>query len=195
MTREVQARAQQLLVHSRHQAEVLRLERPREAAPAEIVPHGIPAVSGNGAGAAGGPTIVCIGDPSSRLREALARVRESQPGARLEILGEGASPAGAGLAVELRGDPAGGSASAEVCDCIGAGIPVIVSDSGWGSELPEPVVLPVPADCSAIVLAERMTAALSDETLRAEVRSAQEAYAEEHSFARVAERYAELLGL
>jgi hypothetical protein len=40
-----------------------------------------------------------------------------------------------------------------------------------------------------------MTLALQDEDLRSRVRSAQDRYANESSFARVAERYAEVLAL
>jgi hypothetical protein len=56
------------------------------------------------------------------------------------------------------------------------------------------VVLRVPADSDAGILVERMRSAL-DEGERRAVREAQDAFAEANSFARVAERYAELLSL
>ena len=53
MSAEVQAHAQQLLVHSRHQEGILRLER-RGTAPVAIVPHGIPAIDRSANRAGGG---------------------------------------------------------------------------------------------------------------------------------------------
>ena len=57
------------------------------------------------------------------------------------------------------------------------------------------MVLTVPEECSADRLAERMLAALEDEGLRRRVNEAQDKYASDTSFARVAERYAEVLAL
>ena len=71
---------------------------------------------------------------------------------------------------------------------------MIVSELGWAAELPRPV-LPLAADCSAQELARAMAEALDDDGLRAEIRAAQDHYAAENSFTRVAERYAELLAL
>jgi hypothetical protein len=82
-----------------------------------------------------------------------------------------------------------------VGDLIAARIPTIVSDLGWQAELPDRVVLPVSADSDAATLAARMSSALDDKDGRRSVRQAQDAYAEANSFARVAERYAELLSL
>jgi glycosyltransferase involved in cell wall biosynthesis len=74
-------------------------------------------------------------------------------------------------------------------------VPVIVTGIGWLTELPADVVLPVPEECSPEGLADRMSLALRDEGLRRSVRTAQDRYATETSFARVAERYAEVLAL
>jgi glycosyltransferase involved in cell wall biosynthesis len=101
----------------------------------------------------------------------------------------------ADLAVQLRGGINGGEASAAVCDCIAARVPTIVSRIGWFAELPERVALPVDPDCSSSDLAQRMAEAIEDPDLRSGVREAQDGYAAENSFARVAERYVELLDL
>jgi glycosyltransferase involved in cell wall biosynthesis len=99
----------------------------------------------------------------------------------------------ADLAVQLRAGVKGPSAA--VCDCIAARVPTIASSIGSLREVPSPVVLPVPEDCSPRLLAERMASALGDQRLRDDIRIAQDAYAEANSFTRVAERYAELLAL
>ena len=100
----------------------------------------------------------------------------------------------ADLAVQLRSS-FNAAASGAVSDCIAARVPVIVSAIGWATELPPDVVLPVPEDCSAERLGERMVAALWDQDLRDRVIAAQNGYASDTSFARVAERYAEVLAL
>ncbi|HEX6586565.1 MAG TPA: glycosyltransferase [Solirubrobacterales bacterium] len=232
MSAEVQAHAQQLLVHSRHQEGILRLERPRDAAPVAIVPHGIPAIdpSGNGAGGGDGTRVVSIGVDARlpRLLEAFAEVASRRPGSRLTILSrlgaregaailEMATRLGIGgavelpgpiegeaywrtlraadLAIQLPGEAAGGRASEPICDCLAARVPVIVSDLGWAAELPRPVGLPVAADCSAHELAREMADVLEDDSLRTEIRAAQDRYVAENSFPRVAERYVEVLAL
>ena len=42
MTGEMQSNAERVLVESRHQAELLGLDRPQGAAPTEVVPFAIP---------------------------------------------------------------------------------------------------------------------------------------------------------
>jgi glycosyltransferase involved in cell wall biosynthesis len=101
----------------------------------------------------------------------------------------------ADLAVQLRSGVVGGTPSAVVADCIAARLPTIVSDIGWLGDLPENVVAPVPAECSAGRLAEEMGSMLRDEQRRSLSAAAQELYAAENSFARVAERYVKLLEL
>ena len=100
----------------------------------------------------------------------------------------------ADLAVQLRSSFNAG-ASGAVSDCLAARVPVIVTGIGWLTELPPDVVLPVPEECSADELAERMVSVLGDRGLQAKIRAAQDDYAREASFARVAERYAEVLAL
>jgi glycosyltransferase involved in cell wall biosynthesis len=101
----------------------------------------------------------------------------------------------ADLAVQLRTGAGGGEASGAVCDCIAARVPTIVSDIGWFGELPEPVVVAVPEDCDSNRLATEMEDLIGAEARRGEIRAAQDEYAKANSFARVAERYAELLSL
>jgi glycosyltransferase involved in cell wall biosynthesis len=100
----------------------------------------------------------------------------------------------ADLAVQLR-SPFNAGASGAVSDCIAARVPVITTGIGWSTELPEDVVLSVPEESSADGLATEMTGALRDQELRARIKAAQDRYASETSFARVAERYAEVLAL
>jgi glycosyltransferase involved in cell wall biosynthesis len=100
----------------------------------------------------------------------------------------------ADLAVQLRSGFNAG-ASGAVSDCIAARVPVITTGIGWSTELPPDVVLNVPEGCSPDGLAEQMAVALDDDGLRRRMRTAQDQYANETSFARVAERYAEVLAL
>jgi hypothetical protein len=97
--------------------------------------------------------------------------------------------------VVVRSDPADPAGWSAVSDAIAARVPVVAVGADWSDEFPEPVVLALPADATADLITERVDAATRDEALRAQVREAQEAHAAEHSFARVAERYAELLDL
>jgi glycosyltransferase involved in cell wall biosynthesis len=237
MTHEVQRHAEQIIVHSEHQREILRLEAPAAAPATHVVPHGVPVPDVPTGSAAArrhdGPVIVTLGIVSSvakrmpLLLEGFARVLASFPGARLEVVGETGeeeratlSPLLAGLgiedsvrlhgraeseeywealqsadlAVQLRSGFNAG-ASGAVSDCIAARVPVIVTGIGWSMELPPDVVINVPEGCSAGGLAERMAEALRDEDLRGRIRAAQDRYARETSFARVAERYAEVLAL
>ena len=68
----------------------------------------------------------------------------------------------ADLAVQLR-LVSNGEASAAVADCLAAGLPTIVSDLGWASELPEAAVEKVPTDVQSHLLHERMLRLLIDE--------------------------------
>jgi hypothetical protein len=181
VTREVQAHAERVLVHSRRQAEVMQLERPEGAAPTEIVPRAIPDAptpAFDGSPERGG--LIRIGPVDPRLREALARL-ERAPSNRVAVVTDDADT------------------SAEswdrVCNCIAGRIPIVAVAPGWSEELAPPVVLPIDPRCTPVELAGRIDAAARDESLRDEARQAQDAYAAENAFARVAERYAELLGL
>jgi glycosyltransferase involved in cell wall biosynthesis len=237
MTREIQEHAEQVIVHSHHQEDILRLEAPAAAPDTHVVPLGVPVPdappSQTGAPRHDGPLIVTLGLVSSvakrmpLLLAGFARVVSSLPNARLEVVGElgegegeklasmiadlglensvqlhGRAEKGeyweilqsADLAVQLRSSFNAG-ASGAVSDCIAARVPVVVTDIGWLTELPPNVVLPVPEECSTDRLAERMAEALGDQELRGKIKAAQDNYASETSFARVAERYAEVLAL
>jgi glycosyltransferase involved in cell wall biosynthesis len=203
MTGEVQSHAERVLVHSRYQAELLRLDRAPGAAPTEVVPFGIPSIepAANGGGGTA-PPVVAIGARAARpeLTAALRQVASSHLGIEVRVLPEdpeerSSALPGAGLALCLDSDARGGRPSAIVGELIAARVPTIVSDVGWQGELPDRVVLPVPADFDAATLAGRMTSALDDEDERRSIREAQDSYAAENSFARVAERFAQLLSL
>jgi glycosyltransferase involved in cell wall biosynthesis len=232
MTPEVQSHARRILVHSRHQAEILRLERPPNAAPVDTVPRAIsaPPPSSGSDGREQGPVVVLpdAAGQTATVLEAFAQLAATRPGARLIVLGEIDEPerpsieglterlgiAGlielrgqvreeeywralrrADVAVRLRPTVGTGEVSDAICDCIAGRVPTISSDGGWEGELPEPVVLTVPVECSPATLAERIEGVLDDPALAEEACAAQESYANENSFARVAERYMELLSL
>ena len=236
MTREIQEHAEQLIVHSEHQRDILRMEAPPDAPRAHVIPHGVPTPDApprpDGDGHEG-PMVVTLGIVSSMAKQTplllagFARVVATMPDARLDVVGEIADEEreklsamlaelgiegsvglhgraekeeywevlqSADLAVQLR-SPFNAGASGAVSDCIAAKVPVITTGIGWSTELPEDVVLSVPEESSADALAAEMTAALRDQDLRARIRAAQDRYASETSFARVAERYAEVLAL
>jgi glycosyltransferase involved in cell wall biosynthesis len=102
--------------------------------------------------------------------------------------------ASADVAVELR-TSSDGEASASVCDCLAARLPTVVSSIGWLGELPEPAVLHVPRECAPAELAGCIYCVLDQPDLRERIREAQDEYAAANSYERVAERYAEILGL
>jgi glycosyltransferase involved in cell wall biosynthesis len=100
----------------------------------------------------------------------------------------------ADVAVELR-TRTDGEASASVCDCLAARVPTIASSVGWLAELPEPAVLHVPREPAPEELAATIRRVLDEPDLRERIRAAQDDYAAANSYERVAERYAEILGL
>jgi glycosyltransferase involved in cell wall biosynthesis len=102
--------------------------------------------------------------------------------------------ASADLAVQLRRF-SNGEASASVCDCIAAGVPTVVSDVAWYSELPEDTVVRVPVDAPPTVVAQAMTDVIGDGDLRRRLEDGQRRFAHENSFARAAEAMAEQLAL
>jgi len=102
--------------------------------------------------------------------------------------------ASADVAVELR-TSSDGEASASVCDSLAARVPTIVSSVGWLGELPSPAVLHVPRQCAPSELAGAIERVLDEPDLRGRIRAAQDSYAAANSYERVAERYAEILGL
>jgi glycosyltransferase involved in cell wall biosynthesis len=181
LTSEIQSSAERVLVHSRRQAEVMQLERPEVAGPTDIVPRAIPGAPSPPVGvSAEGPPVRPIGSLTPNLQAALGRLPADLPGA---------------VAVQMDDADTGAEGWEAVCECIAARTPVIVAGSGWEEELPPPVVLPISSECTSIELADKIRAAATDWPLRDQVTEAQAAYAEANSFARVAKRYAELLGL
>lgn len=123
---------------------------------------------------------------SSRVEHAV--VFEQDPSTYWELL------ASADVGVLLHEGPAE-AASQGVVDLIAARTPVVVTDAGWFGELPEPVVTKVPIDCSSARLAGAIGEVLSDAGMRGAIGAAQDAFAAENSYARVAEQYAEVLAL
>jgi glycosyltransferase involved in cell wall biosynthesis len=236
MTREIQQHAEQIIVHSVHQRDILRLEAPGKTPRAHVVPHGIqvPDAPPRQTGARhDGPSIVTLGIVSSMAKRmplllaGFARVVAALPDARLDVVGEIGDEEraklssmtaelgiegsvgvhgraekseywevlqSADLAVQLRSSFNAG-ASGAVSDCIAARVPVITTGIGWSTELPADVVLSVPENCSADGLADRMAIVLRDQDLRSRIKVAQDRYASETSFGRVAERYADVLAL
>jgi glycosyltransferase involved in cell wall biosynthesis len=198
MTAEIQQSAERLLVHSKEQIELLEFDRGRRSAPIELVPFAIPEFgSAAPPDRTGPPVIVVSGRPTPAVRVALGQIEQDHPGARVlsqDDLDE-AGLAGADLALRLDSEADAGRPSPNVAALIAAGVPIFVSDIGWQGELPEPVVTRFPTDGSGAMLAERIRSLLSDPAERESIRAAQELFAAENSFSRVAERYAELLGL
>ena len=115
-------------------------------------------------------------------------------GGQLEGDGYWRALANADVAVELRAS-SDGEASAAVCDCLAARVPTIVSAVGWLGELPDPAVLHVPRECAPGRLAEAIRGVLDEPDLRERIRASQDDYAATNSYERIAERYAEILGL
>jgi glycosyltransferase involved in cell wall biosynthesis len=126
--------------------------------------------------------------------------REQAPGVPIEVAGHlAAGPFrelldGADLAVQLR-TVSNGEASAAVGDCLAAGLPTIVSSLGWAAQLPRGVVEQVPAGADPHLIAGRMLAILTNETLQRSLQEGAREYARAHSFQVVAESYIDALGL
>jgi glycosyltransferase involved in cell wall biosynthesis len=102
--------------------------------------------------------------------------------------------AGADVAVNLR-HPTMGETSGSVIRALSLGKPLVVSDVGWFSELPEDVALKVPPDeHEAETLEAALELLVSREDVRAAMaRAAQELARREHDLDRVAELYASAL--
>lgn len=100
----------------------------------------------------------------------------------------------ADVAVQLR-TLSNGEASAAVADCLAAGLPVLVSDLGWASELPKRAVARVPRDATPALIADRLKELLDDKDARQALSSGALALASEYSFERVADEYLRALQL
>ena len=203
MSSEVRSHAERVFVHSRHQAELLGLDGPPDAAPTEIVPFAIPGGASATDRPVGDAPLIVANDAAVALPEwstAVERLTTSHPRARLVVLEEDLGVASealaeAELAVWVQPREAGGRASFAVAELIGARVPTISSSPGWQGELPDGVVIPVTAGGDAETLASLMASVLDDPERRGRIRRAQDDYAEQNSFAHVAQRYAELLAL
>ena len=88
-----------------------------------------------------------------------------------------------------------GEASAAVADCLAAGLPTLVTDLGWASELPADAVARVPPDASPRLLADRLAELIDDERVRQELSNGALALARACDFSRVAEEYLRALQL
>jgi glycosyltransferase involved in cell wall biosynthesis len=121
-------------------------------------------------------------------------------GERVSIPGFGSSAAyeqllrDADVAVQLR-TITNGEASAAVCDCLGAGVPTIITGMGWADELPRDAVERVPLDVSAARLAAEIGAILDDSDHRHRLERGASDYAAATTYADVAQRYLEVLEL
>jgi glycosyltransferase involved in cell wall biosynthesis len=129
-----------------------------------------------------------------------AFAREQAPNAMIDILGylsrerwEGLLAA-ADLAVQLR-TVSNGEASAAVCDCLAAGVPTIVTDLGWMSELPPSAVVHLPVSAGAELLAQTIEDLIVDQPRRIALSAGALAHTREHSFERVAAAYLDTLAL
>jgi glycosyltransferase involved in cell wall biosynthesis len=100
----------------------------------------------------------------------------------------------ADLAVQLR-LVSNGEASGTVCECLSAGLPVIVTDQGWFGELPDAAVGKVTKELTAPVLATAMATILDDPAVAEAMAQEGLAYARANSFAAVAHRYLQELAL
>ena len=114
--------------------------------------------------------------------------REPSAEAYAELLGS------ADLAVQLE-LVFGGEAPAAVADCVASGLPTIVTDLGWASDLPSDVVEKVPPGVAPQELTHLMAALLLDDGGRAALSRSALEYARGCSFTKVADAYLDALGL
>jgi glycosyltransferase involved in cell wall biosynthesis len=212
-----------LIVHSRHVEEraraagfdgpIWRIPHPAWARPAQL-PERIP----------GAPVIGCFGhlNESKRIPEllkAFALLRERRPDATLLLVGAASRRlagrlegdgvlredyvdeerlwsllAGCDVCVSLR-YPTMGETSGSAIRALSLGKPLVVSDVGWFSELPDEVALKVPVDEHEVeTLAAALELLASDTRVRASMAAAARGLAEgEHRVDRVADRYAAAL--
>jgi glycosyltransferase involved in cell wall biosynthesis len=217
---EVLALATGVIVHSRYveqrvreryDGDVWRIPHPAWPAP-DTEPERLP----------GEPVFGAFGNVNEskrvpQLLDAFARFRDAHPGARLLIVGATAPGSdlhvddsvvqegyaderrlwalmdGVDAVVSLR-SPTMGETSGTVIRALTLGKPLIVSDVGWFSELPDDVALKIaPGDGEAERLVSAMEA-LCDPALRERMgASARQLAVDEHDVERVAELYAAAL--
>jgi glycosyltransferase involved in cell wall biosynthesis len=222
LTGEILAYATGVIVHSHYVEDRARAIGYR--GPIVRIPHPawpVPAVEA--APVDGDPLIGCFGhlNESKRVNEllgAFARLRERHPAARLLLVG-GASVrlqridfpdgvireeyvpeerlwalmAACDAIVGLR-SPTMGETSGSAIRALSLGKPLVVSDAGWFSELPDEVALKVPVDEREEDTLTAALEALTDEQVRRAMGAAARELAEhEHRLDRVAEAYAAAL--
>jgi glycosyltransferase involved in cell wall biosynthesis len=100
----------------------------------------------------------------------------------------------ADLAVQLQ-PLSGGEAPAAVADCIAGGVPTIVTDLGWASELPADAADKVPPGIGPGQLKDRILTLLTDNDTRAEITRAALDYAHGCSFSTAADACLNALNL
>jgi len=159
-----------------------------------------------------------------QLLDAFAHFRETHPGARLLLVGASAPGidlprrieheglgdavvhepyveeerlwalmAGVDVVASLR-SPTMGETSGAVIRALGLGKPLLVSDVGWFSELPDEVALKVPPDAREVDELAKALETLADAEVRERMGAASVALAStEHDVERVADSYAAVL--
>jgi glycosyltransferase involved in cell wall biosynthesis len=208
--------AHSLVVHSRYVEEGARAAG--YEGPIARIPH--PAWTREGVTTTGGTRIGCFGhvNESKRIPQlyaAFGRLRERLPDTRLLLVGgasrrlsdleapEGVSREGyvdegrlwslmesCDVIVSLR-SPTMGETSGTVVRALSAGIPLVVSDVGWFSELPDAVAVKVaPDELEVEMLAAELERLLSDDEARQAMSSAAlELATTDHALDRVADLY------
>ncbi|MCU1359981.1 MAG: hypothetical protein JWN99_1270 [Ilumatobacteraceae bacterium] len=96
------------------------------------------------------------------------------------------------VAVQLR-DHTNGESSGAVADCLGAGVPVIVSDVGSFAELPDAAVVKVRRDITAHELADTIESLVADPERRRAMSDAAIEYSQRHTFAAAARQLLDAL--
>jgi glycosyltransferase involved in cell wall biosynthesis len=220
---EVLSKAKGLIVHSRYVADGARARG--YSGPIWTIPMPAwPAVAASPERIEGTPVVGCFGhlNASKRVPQLIAafeRLRGRRPHAALLLVGGAtrdvealrlppgvtreeyvpeerlwALMAGADVHVALRA-PTMGETSASVVRSLSLGKPLVVSDVGWFSELPDDVAFKVPVgDREAETIAAALGLLAADANLRAAMGSAARRLAEtEHRLDRVADLYAAAL--
>jgi glycosyltransferase involved in cell wall biosynthesis len=223
LAREVLDHASGAIVHSRYVEDGIR--RLGFAGPVWRIPHPAwPAPAVEPAAVDGGPVFGCFGHLNETKRlpqvlEAFALVRARHPVARLLLVGpspvrlrelelpDGAHReayvdearlwrlmAAADVHVALR-SPTMGETSGSAIRSLSVGRPLVVSDVGWFSELPDGMAVKIPVDEHEVkALAAALDALASDSRRRAAMGEAARALAAgPHAVGRVAEAYASAL--
>jgi glycosyltransferase involved in cell wall biosynthesis len=220
---EVIRLAESLIVHSRYVEE--RAREAGYEGPIRRIPHPAwPAPVVEAAEIDGSPLVGCFGhqNESKRLPElyaAFARLRERRPGARLLVVGS-ASPrvasitppegviregyvdedrlwsliAACDIVVSLR-SPTMGETSGGVIRALSVGRPLVVSDVGWFSELPDDVAIKVAPDADEVegLVVALDSLARDEDERRAMGEAARRLAASEHDLDHVAGLYAAAL--